>query len=116
MSLVVGNEAAWRGFRFTRVIGRTLSVRGFRNLTNASVFNPSNSRAKQLLVGVYGDFSVGYKGIATLQVSGRNDHSSTFSENQRSFFYPAFAGTIDITQAIPGLRNKNLISFIQLKN
>ena len=111
MSLVVGNEAAWRGFRFTRVIGRTLSVRGFRNLTNASVFNPSNSRAKQLLVGVYGDFSVGYKGIATLQVSGRNDHSSTFSENQRSFFYPAFAGTIDITQAIPGLRNKNLISF-----
>ena len=114
LNLLIGNEAAWRGFRFNRTIGRTLSVRGFRNLTNASVFNPSNSRAKQLLVGLYGDFSVGYKGIATLQVSGRNDHSSTFSENQRSFFYPAFAGTIDVTQAIPGLRDNKIISFAKI--
>jgi TonB-linked SusC/RagA family outer membrane protein len=113
-NLIIGNEAAWRDFRFNRIIGRTLAVRGFRNLTNASVFNPSNFDSKQLLIGVYGDFSVGYKGIATLQVSGRNDHSSTFSENQRSFFYPAFAGTIDITQAIPSLRESKIINYAKL--
>ncbi|HET9431322.1 MAG TPA: hypothetical protein VFO70_09095, partial [Chitinophagaceae bacterium] len=113
-NLIIGNESAWRVSRFNRIIGRSLAVRGFRNLSNASIYNPSNFDSKQFLIGVYGDLSVGYKDIATISVTGRNDHSSTFSENKRSFFYPAFAGTVNIAEAIPSLRDSKILDYAKV--
>lgn len=110
-SLVVGNESAWRGNRSSTVIGRSLSVRGFRNLSNAAVFNPSSSRADQFLTGVYGDMTVGYKGLASITLTGRNDWSSTFGADKRSYFYPSVAGTFNFTEAIPALKNSEVFSF-----
>jgi len=114
LGLIVGNESAWRGFRFDRIIGRNLSGTGFRNLTNASSFNPSNSEAHQSLFGLYADLTLGYKNFATLNLTGRNDWSSTFPVNNRSYFYPSIAGTINITEAIPALQENRVLSFAKV--
>jgi len=35
-----------------------------------------------------------YRGLAHLGVTGRNDHSSTLPEDNRSYFYPSFSGGV----------------------
>ena len=114
LSLVLGNESAWRGSYSSQIIGRQLSVRGFRNLSNAAVFNPSNFESRSFLTGAYADFNISYKGIASLNLTGRNDWSSTFPLSKRSYFYPAVAGTINLTEAIPSLKNNDLINFAKV--
>jgi TonB-linked SusC/RagA family outer membrane protein len=111
LGLVIGNENAWRGSRVSTIFGRQLSVRGFWNLSNASVFNPTNGEAKQYLSGLYGDFNVSYKGILSLNLTGRNDWSSTFGADRNSYFYPGVAGTFNFGDAIPGLKNSKVFSY-----
>lgn len=114
LNLIVGNESAWRGQRFDRIIGRSLAVPGFRNLTNASTFNPSNFEQHQSLFGLYSDLSINYRGIFNLNLTGRNDWSSTFPLNNRSYFYPSIAGTVNLTEAFPGIRSEGGLSFAKI--
>ncbi len=111
MTLVLGNESAWRGFRQSQIIGRQLAARGFRNLSNAAIYNPSNFESRQFLAGAYADFNLSYKGIASINLTGRNDWSSTFPVNNRSYFYPGVAGTFNLTEAVPSLRNSKTITY-----
>ena len=110
-NFVLGNELVWRGNRYTQSIGRGLSVAGFRNLSNAVAYYASNAVTKQFLAGLYGDLALDYKGIISLNLTGRNDWSSTFGEGKRSYFYPAVAGSVNITEAIPSLRNNSFVNF-----
>ena len=41
---------------------------------------------KKRLVGLYGDISLGYKDMLFVNVTGRNDWSSTLPINNRSLF------------------------------
>ncbi|WP_332733880.1 SusC/RagA family TonB-linked outer membrane protein [Flavihumibacter sp.] len=114
LNLVVGNEFVSRGDRFNRTIGRGITIPGFRNLSNASVFSPSSARSRQLLTGLYADLVADYKGILALNLTGRNDWSSTFSESRRSYFYPSIAASVNLTQAIPSWRNHAWINYVKL--
>jgi hypothetical protein len=96
------------------IFGRQLSVRGFWNLANAATFTPANGEAKQYLSGLYGDLNFGYKGIFSLNFTGRNDWSSTFGADKRSFFYPGVAGTFNISEAIPELKNSKVLSYAKV--
>jgi len=41
--------------------------------------------------GLYGDISLGYKDMLFVNVTGRNDWSSTLPINNRSYFYPSIS-------------------------
>jgi len=114
LSLILGNESAWRGSRASQIIGRQLSVRGFRNLSNAAIYNPANADTKQFLVGAYADLNISYKGIASINLTGRNDWSSTFGKENNRYFYPAVAGTLNLSEAFPQLRNSKWLSYAKL--
>ena len=43
---------------------------------------------------IYGMASIGYKNIAYLDITGRNDWSSTLPEENRSYFYPSISGSL----------------------
>ena len=67
-----------------------------------------------MLIGIYADLVFSYKQIATLNLTGRNDWSSTFSQQQRSYFYPGIAAAVNLSEAIPGLRNNNVLDFAKV--
>ena len=89
------------------VIG--LSTPKFYNLSNSpstpSVYETSTQRR---LVGVYGTASFGYKGMVYLNMSARNDWSSTLPSNNRSFFYPSIDGSFLFSEL---LENKDVLSY-----
>ncbi|MCX6167285.1 MAG: SusC/RagA family TonB-linked outer membrane protein [Sphingobacteriales bacterium] len=111
----LGNEILQNAFNFNTVDGYELIVPGFRNLTNAVVYQPSHGSSKTRLAGVFGDFIVDYKNYLTLNVKARNDWSSTLSKQNRSIFYPAVATSFVVTEAFPTLKESGAINLIKLR-
>ena len=78
---------------------RGLSVPDYYNLsnaTNAPIL--SNSLAKKEIVGIYGLVSLGYKGLLYVDVTARNDVSSTLPMGKNSYFYPSVSGSFVFTE------------------
>lgn len=67
-----------------------LVIPGLYNLGNSS--GPpvvANTYAKRRLFGAYGDINIAFKNFLFLELTGRNDWSSTLPKDNRSFFYPS---------------------------
>ncbi len=63
-------------------------------------FNPST---REELQSVYFSANFGWKNLLYLDVTGRNDWSSTLPANSRSYFYPSVGISTILTDLIPGL-------------
>ncbi|MEJ7674543.1 MAG: hypothetical protein WKF59_18055 [Chitinophagaceae bacterium] len=83
------------------MIGRTLTVRGFDQISNATAFAPSTGFSKRRIVGLFGDLVLDYKNWVSLNVKARNDFVSTLSPDNNSVFYPAAALSINPTEIFP---------------
>jgi hypothetical protein len=82
-------------------IGNQYIVRGIHTLANTAqqIFN-TDIYERRRLVGVFGDVSLGYKNYAFVEVTGRNDWSSTLPVENRSYFYPSVSGSLIFTDAL----------------
>ncbi|KAA3436138.1 SusC/RagA family TonB-linked outer membrane protein [Rufibacter hautae] len=110
----VGNEIISNSTNDVNTIGKTLGIRNLKNISNASVQTGLNSKSQRRLVGVFADVTFGYRDFVTLNVTGRNDFSSTFGEAENSYFYPSAALSFVLTEAFPVLKN-NVIEFAKVK-
>ncbi len=62
---------------------------GFWQFSNGAEYTTlSESQSKRRLVGVFGDVTIGWADMIFLNVTARNDWSSTLPINNNSFFYP----------------------------
>ena len=83
-----------------------LSVPGLYTFANAQQNSPSNFRSIRRLYGFYGDITFGYNDVVFLNVTGRNDYTSTLPEDNRSYFYPSanlsvvFSDLLNVNPAI----------------
>ncbi|MES2777113.1 MAG: SusC/RagA family TonB-linked outer membrane protein [Bacteroidota bacterium] len=105
-SAIVGNEISQIYQNVATMIGRGIIIRDFEQIKNTtSIPTPGIASSKVRLFGIYGDFTVGYKSIASLNVTLRNDWSSTFKTKNNSYLYNAVAGSLNITELFPALKN-----------
>ncbi len=56
---------------------------------NRNTVGYSSGRSKKMVYSAYGVASLGYKDMLYLDLTGRNDWSSTLPANNRSYFYPS---------------------------
>ena len=107
-SLIVGQEFQQIYSATAQLDGKGVIVRDFEQLSNTTTFTPSPSSGsnKTRLVGLYGDFSLSYKSIFSGNLTLRNDWSSTFKPGRNSYLYSGFGGSINLTELVPGLKNK----------
>ena len=91
-----------------------LDIGGFYNLSNSpstpTVFGTESLRR---LAGMFGLASLSYKNYLFLNLTARNDWSSTLPAENRSFFYPAANLSYVFTDAVSGL--PSVISFGKLR-
>lgn len=87
---------------------------GLINISNAKEY-PINSqtRRQKKINSVYASASVGYKNFAFIDVTGRNDWSSTLPPEHNSYFYPSFGGSLVITDALD--LKSSLLSFAKIR-
>jgi TonB-linked SusC/RagA family outer membrane protein len=92
-----------------------LLVPEFYNLMNSG--SPVQTTETDRISGVnsiFGSASFGYKNMVYLDVTGRNDVSSTLPEKNNSYFYPSVS-TSFIFSELPALKGSNVLSFLKLR-
>lgn len=88
-SLRLGNDIFERKFDRVNLRGNNFVIPGFYNVNNTTQIFAGQSKSIRRLVGFYGDLMVDYKNFLFLNITGRNDMSSTLPEGNNSFFYPS---------------------------
>ena len=92
-----------------------LVVPEFYNVFNSK--SPITSSEAERLSGVnsiYGSASLGFKSMVYLDLSGRNDVSSTLPTKNNSYFYPS-ASLSFILSELTGLKGSNVLSFLKVR-
>lgn len=100
LDIKLGNDVNQRTSRTQQVQGVNFVVPGLYNLRNTSTQRFSADRvSKRRLVGFFGDASLGYKNFAFLNVTGREDLTSTLPYENAQYFYPGVSGSLIWTDA-----------------
>jgi TonB-linked SusC/RagA family outer membrane protein len=89
MTLRLGNDVFDRTTDLIRGRGESFVVPRFNHFSNATNVSNDQRLTEKRLIGVYGDLNIDWRDIVYLNVTGRNDWTSTLPENNRSFFYPS---------------------------
>lgn len=87
--LRIGNDV--RAIKYDRITasGSELDVPTLLSLNNAKVRTNTQYLEDYRIVSAFGDLTVGYDNFLFLNVTGRNDWSSTLDPQFNSFFYPS---------------------------
>jgi TonB-linked SusC/RagA family outer membrane protein len=89
------------------------------NFSSLNNIPPANQRTRSVIsqkrvVGAIGIFTLNYKSIFNLQISGRNDISSTLPLNNNSFFYPG-ANFAFLLSEIPAIKSLKWLEFAKIR-
>jgi len=91
-----------------------LAVAGLYSLSNSrDPLVSSNNYSKLKSYSVFGSAQVGFRNFLFLNITGRNDWSSTLPAANRSYFYPSFNGSLVLTEAFD--IKSNFLNFAKLR-
>lgn len=95
-------------------LGQGLVTKGIYDLDNANSVVPNGGLyQRRRLHGLFADVSLGYRDFLYLNLTGRNDWSSTLPVENQSFFYPAASASFVFTE---GLNiESNILTFGKLR-
>ena len=94
--------------------GSDFGAPGFFNISNASTVQSTETLNRKQIHGVFGDIKLDYKSFLFLNLTARNDWSSTLPDNANAFFYPGVSMGFDLTEAA-GIGNGPILSYAKLR-
>ncbi len=94
--------------------GDILAQPDFYNMSNAGSLIVREILTKKRTAAFFADLGVSYKGILFLNLTGRNEWSTTLPEGKNSFFFPSASLGFVFTE-IPGLDKSKFLSFGKLR-
>lgn len=95
LTATLGGNHRYSADRMNFVVVDRLTIPGVFTAANAAV--PVNADDFLFRLGsrsVYGSAQIGWRDLAFLEVTGRNDWSSTLPEANNSYFYPSVSGSV----------------------
>ncbi len=112
----VGGSIIWRSYSNHTQTASTLNIPGVYSLINAS-YEPkaTNNSYERQTNSLYGMLSLAWKNAVFLDVTGRNDWSSTLPANNRSFFYPSVSGSVALNDLFEFGRANGLINLMKIR-
>ena len=84
----------------------------FNNFKSKNV-DPKLFRSKSN--SVFGSVTFGFKNYAFLELTARNDWSSTLPKDSASFFYPSIGGSLVLSDAIPSIVDNTWLNYLKLR-
>lgn len=88
-TLRVGNDVFERNYERVDAKGEIFVIPQFYDLSYTSIQKNSQDKRKRRLVGVYGDLLLNYDEMLFVNLTARNDWTSTLPIGNNSFFYPS---------------------------
>ncbi len=106
-----------RNDRFTNSFGTAgILVEKIYNLANAGIAPTiANAEFHSAVNSAYGSAVVTLNKLWTVEVTGRNDWSSTLPKENSSYFYPSVNSSLVISDLFPAIRKNNWISYAKFR-
>jgi len=96
------------------IFGKVLIAPDIFTMDNTNSVTPNGStNSERRLYGLFYDMSFSFKHYLYLNLTGRNDVSSTLPVKNRSYFYPGFSTSFILSQAL-GIEN-DVLNFLKLR-
>ena len=85
---------------FLNTTGRNMTTRGIQRIDNFQTVLSNEQIRRKRINSVYGALNLSYKSLIYLDLTGRNDWSSTLAANHNSFFYPSASASFVFSELI----------------
>jgi TonB-linked SusC/RagA family outer membrane protein len=113
VSAAIGGNRFMQNVTYTRNIANTLITPGLYNFSNAQSQLPTLfEKYDKIVYSAYAFADLDYKNLLYLNITGRNDHSSTLPAGKNSYYYPSasLSGIVSDMVNLP-----SAISFLKLR-
>ncbi len=95
INYLLGNNIFEEHYDRSFIYGQHLNLRNFDDISNAKTVTVTNTIKNRRIIGFFGQIDAEYKKFLFLELSARNDWSSTLPQNNNAYLYPsASAGFI----------------------
>jgi len=99
LAVNIGGNHSYRTYEGMSIYGEDFKIPTRATVANAVVQRPSYSPLSEKIINsTYGQLSLSYQNYMYLDVTGRNDWSSTLGEGNRSYFYPSVTGAVLVNE------------------
>jgi len=99
-TLFVGNNVEWSNTRTTSLFGTDFNNPDFVGIRNSNSIVPDQFTTRKRIVSAFGNLEFDYKGLAFVNLTARNDWTSTLPLENRSFFYPSIGGSFVFSELL----------------
>lgn len=112
-TLSLGANQMNRSFKELQYTGTDLKIPNLYVISNAADVRPDYSLQRRRMNSVYAFGNLGFKNYLFLDLTARNDWSSTLSKGNYSFFYPSVSASFVFTDAFK--MNSQILPFGKLR-
>lgn len=114
LNLNVGANHRYGTYEASRVTGRDFKIPTRPTTSSAAITNPTYTPLTERIVNsVYASASLSYNDLLYLDLSARNDWSSTLPSNNRSYFYPSASLSFMLGEIIDP--DRNVFNFFKVR-
>ncbi len=109
-SLLLGNQFTHIRTSELTATGTEYIVNGFNSINNQATYTTRNFPTERTLIGFFADAKLDWRRTVYLNLTGRNDISSTLPVANRSFFYPSVSLSYIFTETL-GLASNPIFNY-----
>lgn len=114
LEAIIGNNVLQNTQERRAFYGREMIVPDIYNLRNTlNVSNLLDESQRKRQVGIFADLTFSYDDWFFLNMTGRNDWSSTLPKDNRSYFYPSISGSLILNEALN--LESDVLTFLKLR-
>lgn len=111
---IIGHNVNQRTTKSQIFTGKNIVAPGIYSLSNTkSVLPTEDIFIRRRLWGIFAEIDLDYKKWLFLNITGRNDWSSTLPKSNRSYFYPSVSGSLIFTDALK--MNSKVLTFGKIR-
>ncbi|MEX2568042.1 MAG: TonB-dependent receptor [Cyclobacteriaceae bacterium] len=99
-TLSIGANHLNRNQEVVQVRGENLDIPDLYHINNAALVFPRNYSIRKQMNSVYFQSQLAFRNYLFLEITGRNDWSSTLGVDNQSFFYPSVSTSFAFTDAL----------------
>ncbi|MBN3035124.1 MAG: SusC/RagA family TonB-linked outer membrane protein [Bacteroidales bacterium] len=114
LNVTLGNNMYQHYYKQQYQQGDGLSILDFYHISNARSTIARTTIQKYRTAAFFGDIGLSWKSMVFLNITGRNEWTTTLPEENNSFFYPSFSGAFVFTE-LPGLKDNPILPFGKLR-
>lgn len=114
LEATIGHNFYHSEFSIEETIGEELEKQGVYQISNAIYTSTEQSLLRKQQAGVFADLMLRYKNLLYLNLTGRNDWSSTLPIHNNSFFYPSLNVGFEFSELL-NWTNSPILSYGKLR-